>query len=254
MNLYLYPRILSLIMSKKLRVFDFDDTLFHTSGKVIVKHENGDIEQLTPAQYAVYVEKPGDSFDFSQFVSVINPVIIRPIAKRFYKIIKAGDQNRLTVILTARGPDSIPHIKDILNKYFRVDVPVIAVNSSNPQTKADWIKNKIDNEGYDDIFFVDDSYKNIKVVYDDIKALPVKYKIVDLSGPRKFEGDNRQPAKNLNEVNSGQILREFNGKTLENVKVYFSDNGTDVNMLELSFGGTYKSLVIESDYLDVSIV
>jgi hypothetical protein len=241
-------------MSKKLRVFDFDDTLFQTSGKVIVKHENGDVDQLTAAQYAVYVEKPGDSFDFSQFVSVMNPVVIRPIAKRFYKIIKAEVQDRLTVILTARGKESVPHIKDILNKYFRVDVPVVATSSSDPQAKADWIRSKIENDGYNDIFFVDDSHKNVKAVYDTIRTLPVKYKIVDLSGPRKFEGDNTQVAKNLNEVNSGQILREFNGKTLENVKVYFSDNGTDVNMLELSFGGTYKSLVIESDYLDVSIV
>lgn len=241
-------------MDKKLRVFDFDDTLFQTSGKVIVNHQNGDVEELTPAQYAVYVENPGDKFDYSQFVSVNNPVIIRPIAKRFYKIVTAGSDSRLTVILTARGPDSVPHIKHILHKYFKVDVRVIALNSNNPQTKADWIKNQIENEGYNDIFFVDDSYKNIKAVYESIKTLPVKYKIIDLSGPRKFEGDNRVAKKSLNEVNTSEIMREFNGKKLEHVRVYFSDDGSDVNMLELRFEDTHKSLLIESEYLDVSIV
>ena len=115
-------------MSKKLRVFDFDDTLFHTSGKVIVAHADGSTDQFTPAQYAVYEPRSGDKFDFSQFVSVVDPKVIRPVAKRFYKIVNAGDDGRLTVILTARGPDSVPHIQNILQKYFRVNIPIISAH------------------------------------------------------------------------------------------------------------------------------
>lgn len=240
-------------MSKKLRVFDFDDTLFHTSGKVIVAHADGSTDQFTPAQYAVYEPRSGDKFDFSQFVSVVDPKVIRPVAKRFYKIVNAGDDGRLTVILTARGPDSVPHIQNILQKYFRVNIPIIAVNSSNPQTKADWIKNKID-AGFDDVFFVDDSPKNIKAVYAAIKDLPIKYKIVDLSGPRRFQADNRSGQNQpITEIKTGDILREFNGKRLENIKVGFNDRG-EVDLLELYFEDTYKALVIDGDYLDARIV
>lgn len=239
-------------MSKKLRVFDFDDTLFQTSGKVIVTHASGESEKLTPAQYAVYSAQPGDTFDYSQFVSVIDPKLIRSVGKRFYKIVQAGTDGRLTVVLTARGPESAPHIKDILNKYFRIDIPVITVNSSNPQKKADWIVDKIKSEGYDDIFFIDDSPKNIKAVHDAIKSLPVKYKIVDLSGPRKLEGDNTSSATSLNESNSGDVMREFSGKILETVRANLGADG-DVDHIELTFKDTYKTLVFEAEGLYMTI-
>lgn len=184
---------------KKLRIFDFDDTIFETDGKVVLKSADGSVREITPAEYAVYEPQPGDTFDFSQFERVINPSIIRPVAKRFYKIVSAGTDNRSYVILTARGPEAEPHIKEIIHKYFRVDIPVITLGSGNPQAKADWILNKIQNEGYNDIFFVDDSRKNILATYKTIKDLPIKYKLVDLSGPRKFEGNNLPTTVSVNE-------------------------------------------------------
>jgi hypothetical protein len=175
---------------KKLRVFDFDDTLFHTTAKVLLKQGPGKFTYLTPAEYAVYEPKPSDEFDFSQFDQIINPSLIKPVAKRFYKIINAGLKDRLTVILTARGPQANKHIKEIINKIFRVDLPVITLGTGSPQAKADWIVDKINNEGYNDIFFIDDSPKNGVAVYKSIKDLPVKYKVVDLSTPKKYEGNN----------------------------------------------------------------
>ena len=177
-------------MTKKLRVFDFDDTLFETGGKVILTKSDGSVVKLTPAQYAVYTQQPGDKFDFSEFSSVIDPVVIRNVAKRFYKIVNAGVEGRLAVVLTARGPESQPHIQNVLQRYFKVNIPIVTVGTSNPMAKANWIKDKIESEGYNDIFFIDDSPKNIAAVYATIKDLPIKYKIVDLSGPRKFEGNN----------------------------------------------------------------
>ena len=105
-------------MIKKLRIFDFDDTIFETEGKVILKKPSGETIEMTPAEYALYEPEAGDSFDFSQFSRVINPKLIRPVAKRFYKIVSAGTDNRSYVILTARGTEAIPHIKEIIKKYF----------------------------------------------------------------------------------------------------------------------------------------
>ena len=42
--------------SKKLRVFDFDDTLVKTTSFIYVTN-NGKTRKLTPGQYAVYKEK-----------------------------------------------------------------------------------------------------------------------------------------------------------------------------------------------------
>ena len=190
-------------MIKKLRIFDFDDSLFETEGKVILTKSSGETIELTPAEYALYEPEAGDSFDFSQFAKVINPKLIRPVAKRFYKIVSAGTDNRSYVILTARGTEAIPHIKEIIKKYFNVDIDVIALGDGNPQAKANWILNKINNEGYNDIFFVDDSSKNILATYRTIKDLPIKYKLVDLSTPRKFEGDN------LKQIKLKEILKRY---------------------------------------------
>ena len=47
------------VESKKLRVFDFDDTLVKTTSFIYIT--NGDKKtKLTPGEYAVYKEKPGD--------------------------------------------------------------------------------------------------------------------------------------------------------------------------------------------------
>lgn len=175
---------------KKLRIFDLDDTLFETEAKVIVISADGNTREITPAEYAVYEPHSDDKFDFSQFNTLINPSLIRPIAKRFYKITQSTETDRKTVILTARGSEAVPHIKDIIRRYFRVNIEVIALGTGDPMAKANWILNKIQNEGYNDIFFVDDSKNNILATYRTIKDLPIKYKLIDITTPRKYESDN----------------------------------------------------------------
>lgn len=218
---------------KKLRIFDFDDTIFETDGKVVVKSSNGSVREITPAEYAVYDPQPGDTFDFSQFERVINPSIIRPVAKRFYKIVSAGTDNRSYVILTARGSEAEPHIKEIIRKYFRVDIPVVTLGSGNPQAKADWILNKIQNEGYNDIFFVDDSAKNIRATYKTIKDLPIKYKLVDLSGPRKFEGNNLPLTNSLSEILKNVVDKE---KLKNAYKFFINKLSLPSGKIKLEFG------------------
>ena len=176
--------------TKKLRIFDLDDTLFETEAKVIVTSSNGTSREITPAEYAVYEPQPGDKFDFSQFQTLINPTLIRSIGKRFYKITQSTGTDRKTVILTARGSEAAPHIRDIIRKYFRVNIEVVTLGTGDPMAKANWILNKIQNEGYNDIFFVDDSSKNILATYRTISNLPIKYKLVDITTPRKYEGNN----------------------------------------------------------------
>ncbi|NBU82963.1 MAG: hypothetical protein EBS55_15095, partial [Flavobacteriaceae bacterium] len=87
---------------KKLRIFDFDDTLVKTNSFIYVTHKDGKKSKLSPGQYAVYKERPGDVFDYTDFQKVTNPQII----KGYFELLKrmsASDSGRTIYILTARS-------------------------------------------------------------------------------------------------------------------------------------------------------
>ena len=152
-------KLKDLLIEKKLRVFDFDDTLVKTDSKIYVTNK-GETRTLTPGEYAVYKPKSDDEFDFKDFNDVIKPKQIKPIMKVFRKIVSATGKRKIN-ILTARG--NYKPIKQFLSDIGYPGIYIVALDSGNPQKKADWIEDKIKN-GYDDIVFWDDSSKNIKVV------------------------------------------------------------------------------------------
>ena len=58
---------LKYLLERKIRIFDFDDTIASTAAKVYVTSADGKKITLTPAQYALYYhkKKKRDKFDFS---------------------------------------------------------------------------------------------------------------------------------------------------------------------------------------------
>jgi phosphoglycolate phosphatase-like HAD superfamily hydrolase len=160
------------ISGKKLRVFDFDDTLVQTKSHIYITHKDGKKSKLTPGEYAVYEPKSGDKFDFSDFEKVKQPQEIKGVTDLLRKLAKAEGERTL-VILTARA--AYKPIKDYLSDIGLRDIYVVALNSADPQDKADWIEQKI-KEGYNDVFFIDDSHKNVQAV----KALEKKYPDIKL--------------------------------------------------------------------------
>ena len=145
---------------KKLRVFDFDDTLVKTNSFIYVKHSGGKKSKLTPGEYAVYEPKSEDQFDFSDFEKVNQPQEIKGITK-LLKTVAKSEGERKVVILTARG--KYKPVKDYLKDIGLDDMYVVALGDSDPQKKADWIEDKI-KRGYNDVFFIDDSHKNVAAV------------------------------------------------------------------------------------------
>lgn len=176
----------------KLRVFDFDDTLVHTDSKIhVIKKLTGKKITMTPAEYAVYTEDEGDIFDFSEFSGPIKS------AKEFKKytnvmraMLKADGSDRKVVVLTARADSQ--SVKDYL-KTIGIDVPVIGVGSSDPYKKSQWIEDQIA-QGYDDVYFLDDSPKNIAAV----DRLKVKYPQTKIRTQNVLKPD--LPAMNMNEL------------------------------------------------------
>lgn len=161
------------VESKKLRIFDFDDTLVKTNSFIYVTHRNGMKSKLTPGQYAKYEPKDGDEFDFKDFQQVTRPQLIKGYVELLRRMVNSGSSS--VYILTARAAERpvSQFIKDLgIN-----GVKVIALGDNNPEKKADWIEDRV-KEGYDDVFFVDDSEKNIVAVKKRLKGYPnIKQKI-----------------------------------------------------------------------------
>lgn len=156
---------------KKLRVFDFDDTLVKTKSHIYVKNKDGKESKLTPGEYAIYEPKDGDKFDFSDFESVKKPQEIKGVTRLLKNILRVGGSD--VVILTARS--AYRPVKDYLKDVGIDNIFVVALADADPQKKADWIEDKI-KSGVDDVFFIDDSHKNVAAV----KALAKKYPKISL--------------------------------------------------------------------------
>ena len=166
------PLTLKEIMTerRKLTVFDFDDTLAQTDSWVYVNKNGKRVAQLDPGEFAIHKLKAGEDYDFSDFDKKLrNPKLIRANAIEFRK---QSDHARRTpshqiTILTARG---LGYPVKHWFKKLGMDVYVVALKSADPKKKADYIEKKIQS-GYTDIYFIDDSPKNIKAV----QALQKKY-------------------------------------------------------------------------------
>lgn len=162
------------VESKKLRIFDFDDTIVKTDSYIYVTHANGRTSKLTPGEYAVYKPRKGDEFDFRDFEDVKNPKEIKGITKVLRDMARAGGK-RGVFILTARehARPIERYIKDIGIK----NVEVIGLGSSDPMDKANWIRDKVQDEDYDDVYFIDDSKKNVSAVKQTLRDLGVKHQV-----------------------------------------------------------------------------
>ena len=146
---------------KRLRVFDFDDTLAKMNATIYVKHRDGSNTELNPAQFAVYEPMPGDDFDFSEFDRIIKSA--NPIQKNVDALKRAmQDAGAKTTILTARRV-AYPVKRYLEREHGLKNIYVVALGSSDPMDKARWIEKQIQ-KGYDDIEFIDDSPKNVKAV------------------------------------------------------------------------------------------
>ena len=156
---------------KKLRVFDFDDTLVQTNSHIYVTDKNNKKSKLTPGEYAVYEPKKGDKFDFSDFDKVNQPQEIKGVTRLLKNIVRVGGSE--IVILTARG--AYKPIKKYLSDIGLNNIFVVALADADPKKKADWIEDKIKG-GVNDVFFIDDSHKNISAV----QSLSKKYPNISL--------------------------------------------------------------------------
>ena len=163
--------------SKKLRVFDFDDTLVFTNSYIYVKTIDGKEKKLTPGEYALYNEKPGEEYDFRDFYSVQEPQELKKVTKVLKRIISKNKGDGV-FILTARPQAVEKHVHQYLKDIgINQRIPVTGLQNNDPRAKANWIEDKIDNEGYDDVYFADDSIKNVNAVKKMLRTKNIKWRV-----------------------------------------------------------------------------
>jgi hypothetical protein len=163
---------------KKIRVFDFDDTLATSKNIVTAKRGNEEIKLNAEefAQRGLQLKEQGYIMDFSDFNKVTDGG--RGPLFEVAKTIKEARGNEDLFVLTARAPEAADAIYDFLKAEgleFKRD-NIIGLGNSTGEAKAQWLVGKAA-EGYNDFYFADDALANVNAVKKAISVLDVKSKI-----------------------------------------------------------------------------
>ena len=177
---------------KKIRVFDFDDTVGTSKNKVFAEKDGKKIT-LNAEEFAKrgldLIDK-GWKMDFSDFNKVTEggkgPLF------DLMKTMKEAKGERDMFILTARAPEAAPAIHKFL-KEMGIDIPlenITGLGNSTGKAKADWIVGKAA-EGYNDFYFADDAPQNVKAVRDALEMIDVKSQVQQarMNASEKLSGD-----------------------------------------------------------------
>lgn len=179
-------------MTRRLCVYDFDDTLVSSESSVTVEHGDGEKTVLDSASFAYFKGTDGDHIDFADFNNVTKPRVI----KKNMDSLKAAvdEEDTRVVILTARPKGSVTAVKKFLDSLGIKDVEAVALQSSDPMDKARWIENAAGDA--EEVEFTDDSSRNTKAV--ETLQGKIKAKVKTVNPPHPSEGDYE--GKVINEV------------------------------------------------------
>ena len=163
---------------KKIRVFDFDDTLATSKNKVFATRGDETVEMNAQkfATDAAQMIQDGWTMDFSDFDNVTEGG--RGPLFEIAKTIKESRGNEDLFVLTARSPNAEQAIYDFLKAEgleFKKS-NIVGLGKSPGEAKANWILNKAA-EGYNDFYFADDAFQNVKAVRDVLSVVDVKSKV-----------------------------------------------------------------------------
>ena len=173
---------------KKIRVFDFDDTLAKSKSMVIVNMPDGSTNQINATQFAQQasnLESQGAEFDFTQFSKVVEGKK-GPLFEVAQKIADARGTEDV-FILTARPQNADGPIKAFMEAN-GINIPlknITGLGDGTAEAKAGWIMGKAA-EGYNDFYFADDAIKNVQAVKNVLSQIDVKSK-VQLAKESKLE-------------------------------------------------------------------
>ncbi len=196
---------------KKIRVFDFDDTLAFTKSDVLYTAPDGTKGKLNAEEFAKQGKElldQGYKFDFSEFNKVTKgkPGPLLDIAKK----IKDARGNEDLFVLTARAPEAQDAIYEFLKSQgveFKKQ-NIIGLGKSTGEAKAQWLVGKAA-EGYNDFYFADDAVANVSAVKDSMSKLDVKSKTQLVNSNKIKFSKSRSEKLNWKTDKAGNIKTSF---------------------------------------------
>ena len=163
-------------------VFDFDETLIIDGENFIIatNPDTGEQTKISSGDWPIKgpeLADKGYTFDFKDFVNVRGGVEGPLFQKLLNRIEKFGPEN--VFILTARPAESAQAIYEWL-KTKGIEIPfdnITGLGNSTGDAKAQWMLEKYE-EGYNDMYFVDDALPNVEAVQHVFNQLDNKGKAV----------------------------------------------------------------------------
>ncbi len=138
--------------------------------------ERGKLNAEEFAEQGAGLIKEGFAMDFSDF-NIVREGEKGPLFDVAKKIQKARGTDDVFV-LTARAPESQQAIYEFL-KSEGLEIPlenITGLGNSTGEAKANWMVEKAA-KGYNDFYFADDAYQNVKAVKDAMSVIDVKSKV-----------------------------------------------------------------------------
>jgi hypothetical protein len=164
---------------KKIRVFDFDDTLATSNNIVLATSPDGTVIELNAEEFAAEgfdLKSQGYDLNFDDFNNVTDGA--RGPLFKIAKKIRDARGNEDLFVLTARAPEAAPAIYEFL-KSQGLEIPlknITGLGNSTGEAKANWIIDKAA-EGYNDFYFADDAIQNVSAVASALNVVDVKSKV-----------------------------------------------------------------------------
>ncbi len=164
----------------------------------------------------------GATFDFSEFSKVMNgakgPMFDKAVARNK----KFGNDN--VYILTARPADSKYAIHEFLEG-IGLDIKldnIFGLGDGTAIAKAKWVVSKVA-EGYNDFYFADDAYKNVKAVQEVLEQADVKSKVhqAKIQFSKSLNKEFNNIIEDTTGIDSKRIISDAKGKVLGKKKGRF---------------------------------
>jgi len=251
------------INEKKIRVFDFDDTLAQSSSKVLYTMPDGSTGSLSATEFAkdsARLQSQGAIFNFDEFSKVVEgkkgPLF--DIAKKIQDARGSED----IFVLTARPQSAAVPIQEFLSS-MGLNIPlanITGLEDGSPKAKADWMINKFA-EGYNDFYFTDDATKNVKAVKDVLDVLDVKSKVQ--IARVKFQSNLDEKFNIIIEENKGvdrnkrysEVVAKRKGKNQKRWTLFLPPSAEDFRGLtQYTFSGRGKKGEADQEFFDRALI
>jgi hypothetical protein len=145
-----------------LHIFDFDDTLIKSKSLIHVKQICGNNFSLNSKQFAEYKPAKDDIFDFSEFDCYPKSAkIIKQVFNVFETVIDQHGKQSVTVVTSRSNSDPV---KNFLADQGILGINVIALGSTNPKDKAEYVKRRLNRRNFEFVKLFEDNVMNIKYI------------------------------------------------------------------------------------------